>query len=144
MIAAVCSSRLPMHEILLLQKKFNSAGGKGRLALVDGKMKVSKRVLAAAEKLAVDASRAGVAISDKMEMEFLLWLAQTAHVKNAIEKAGAKNSGKFIAVMVGEGKKEELQEAMKALKAKVSGTIAKTSPDDFEEIEKMALGRISG
>lgn len=35
----------------------------------------------------------GTAVSERLEMEFLLWLGQSAHVEEAIKRAGAKDGG---------------------------------------------------
>lgn len=129
--------------MLLLQKNFNenSTGG-GKIALVDGKMNVSERVLAAAEKLAADAADSGTAISKNPQMEFLLWLGKTTHVKNAIEGTGAKQGGEFVAVLLG-GAKAEFAGVKKHFGARETGRLPKTSEKDLAQIEGMAICRIS-
>lgn len=44
-----------------------------------------------AAELAKKSLADGTAVSERLEMEFLLWLGQSAHVEEAIRRAGAKD-----------------------------------------------------
>ncbi len=143
MRAAVCKSGLLPAELLETAKKINSTRKASPIQLLDFSGKLTQRQLSAAEKMALDSIEAGCAVSSRPEIEFLLFLACTPHVKKAAEVAGIKNNRRFIVAVFGNGEKM-LEKACGEIGAEVVGKIRAESESDFDEIERMALSRISG
>lgn len=143
MEAAICSSRLSARNLLLKIRERNTRNPDSLLQLIEYDAKYSELILDAAEKLALDAQAAGVAVSDRVEIEFLLWLAKTPHVKSAVEKIGVKEGGKFIAVMIGKTDEGKFSSALKSIEAERIAKLPEKSTKDLIEIEQMALARIN-
>ena len=61
--------------------------------IVDATAVYSLHHLEMAAELAKKSLADGTAVSERLEMEFLLWLGQSAHVEEAIKRAGAKDGG---------------------------------------------------
>lgn len=128
---------------------------KGKTAtLVNADAVYSLHHLEMAAELAKKSVADGTAVSERLEMEFLLWLGQSAHVEEAIKRAGAKDGREAWLVLFGEDagnekikqlarelgleeikeKKKENSAALRFWKVKNEGQL----------YEKMALCRITG
>ncbi|VVB57315.1 Uncharacterised protein [uncultured archaeon] len=98
--AVRCSSSHPLQSIFPLLK---NSGASATLVEPGAIFSFDHLLLAAA--LAEKSIKDGTAVSDRPEMEFLLWLACTPHAKKAIGLAGAKSEKDFVLVVLGDGKK---------------------------------------
>jgi len=123
-------SRLPAEELLRTAMK-------KRILLLNPGKAGSLEELALAHELAKKSIADGTAISKKLEIEFVLWLAGKKDIQRAFEEVGWK-TGEVIAVAFGKGKKElvaklEIKEKKLGLKKEAG----------WEAVERISLSRIS-
>jgi tRNA threonylcarbamoyladenosine modification (KEOPS) complex Cgi121 subunit len=98
-----CSSTKPVAELMVAIKE---SGAKATLVWL--KAVYSPRQLQAAYELAKQSMADGSAVSNRLEMEFLMWLGQSPHANKAIERAGAKDGKQMILVLFEGGEKEAM------------------------------------
>lgn len=118
--------------------------------LLDPEIVFSFEQLELADALAQKSAADGTAVSERPEMEFLLWLACSAHAKKAIETCGAKKEDDFVLVVLGSGSGADAPALAKKLglhgnKKKIGSTAALSffGVKRAEELhEKMALSRL--
>ncbi|MEW5996586.1 MAG: KEOPS complex subunit Cgi121 [Candidatus Micrarchaeota archaeon] len=111
-----------------------------RIVLLDAGKVGSLEELELAYVLAKKSLGDGSAISKKMEIEFVLWLAGKKDIRRAFEEAGWKK-GELIAVAFGMGKKELLAEL--ELKERKLETGNWKLGAGWEAVERISLSRIS-
>ncbi len=129
----------PINELLPL---LNAEGL--HATLLDPKSVSSPKQIEAAYELAMRSTKEGRAVSERIEMEFLLWLGQSPHVGKAILRVGAKkNDDMLLAVL--DAKTGQAQKLAKDCGLEVSGPFEPPRLSQSEEkllLEKMALSRL--
>ncbi len=124
-------SRLAAEEVL------RRARGRGIVLLNPGKVG-SLEELELAYALAKKSIAGGKAVSEKMEVEFVLWLAGKRDIRRAFEEVGWNGKGKeLIAVSFGMWRKELFAEL--ELREKKLGLNEEAG---WEAVERISLSRI--
>lgn len=106
-----------------------------------------------AQALAKKSLADGTAVSDRLEMEFILWLGQSTHVQEAIKRVGAKDYEDAWLVLFNETEKEckklaaelalETVDEKKAQKTNPRALDFWKSKNENTLFEQMALSRIT-
>ena len=138
-----CSSSLPLQSIFPL---LCDAGTPA--TILDPLAVFSNQQLELAHAMAQKSMSEGAAVSKRLEMEFLMWLACTPHADKAIELAGAKNEDDFILVVfgrAGDAKKMAGRIGLKENKKKIGSATALAFfgvKSAGQLYERMAISRI--
>jgi len=139
-----CSSSLPLQSIFPLLR---NAGVPA--TILDPAVIFSSDQLELAYALAKKSATDGTAVSPRLEMEFMMWLAGTPHAEKAIARVGAKSPEDFVLVVFNEKNSDADSLAEKLGLKKIHkpvGSVAALSffgVDSAELLyEKMALSRI--
>ena len=142
-----CSSSRPLQSLFPLLRKSGAPA-----TILDPSVIFSYEQLELAAALAEKSRTDGTAVSERPEMEFLLWLACTPHANKAISSAGAKEEDDFVLVVLGESAKADakmlakklgLIENKKKLGASSDAALSFFGVKTPEQLfEKMALSRL--
>ena len=113
--------------------------------LIDSQSVLCAREIEAARELAKMAFSEGENISANLSSEILLFLACETHVKNAIEKAGAKRGKPAVLAVFGEGRiaNKKIEFEKFGLEEIKSGFGECDEIELKKRIERMALSRIN-
>ncbi len=110
-----------------------------KIILLDAKKVGSREELELAHALAKKSLEEGTAVSEKMEIEFVLWLSGKKDIRRAFEEIGLGGKEKeFIAVSFGMGKRELAAEL--GMKEKKLGL---EKDAGWGAVERISLSRIS-
>ncbi len=111
--------------------------------LLDPDSVSSLNQIQAAASLAERSLKEGSAISERPEMEFILWLGQSPHVGKAIARTGAKkNSDMLLVVLDGGADRAEQLAAECGLEVLGPFTARLNEGEEKFLLEKMALSRL--
>ena len=112
--------------------------------IIDSKMPFSLSQIEGAYELSKRSTKEGKAISERIEIEFLLWLSSEMHVNKAIEKVGAKNTSDMLLVVF-DAKESEARKLARECGFEIIGKFEPNKASEKEQkllLEKMAISRL--